>query len=165
MSKCLTLHHQEMLCMHSCSVLDYSKADYVEMNNFLLGYDFSDIFKHSKSNHPRWFTSDIRHQLNCIRTLKRRCRTTDSPALSDRLATMEVHLQKTFLLLNLILKPNWCMTFPTQSLRKFLATSSLFPSKTLFHLLCLWNIWWFLLIREKLRFSISFSFPSTLKVS
>ena len=135
------------------------------MNNFLLGYDFSDIlfstdvefiwqllkssittaissftptFKHSKSNHPRWFTSDIRHQLNCIRTLKRRCRTTDSPALSlTVLQQWRLVYRKTFLLLNLILKPNWCMTFPTQSLREFSATSSLFLSNTLFHLLCL----------------------------
>ena len=110
--------------LHSRPVLDYSKADYVEMNNFLLDYDFSDFlvstdvefiwqllkssittaislftptFKHPKCNHPCWFTSDIHHQINCIRTLKRRCRTTDSPALSDRLVTMEAHLQEDIL--------------------------------------------------------------------
>jgi len=79
---------------------DFCKADFEELCNHLLETDFSDCYnsvvvediwstiKHAilyamnlhipmvkiKSHkHPKWYNSDIRHHLNCIRTLRKRC--------------------------------------------------------------------------------------------
>jgi len=78
-------------------VFDYSKANYTDLCNFLLGIDFSvcellpDIdsiwdyikdcivmgmhmfipkIKLSASQSPKWYTSNIRHKVNCLRTLR-----------------------------------------------------------------------------------------------
>jgi len=81
-------------------MLNFSKADFEELCNHLLETDFSDCYssvivedvwstiKHAilyamnlhipmlkiKSHkHPKWYNSDIRHHLNCIRTLRKSC--------------------------------------------------------------------------------------------
>ena len=80
-------------------VYDYSKADYNGLNNFLSSIDFSvceqftdieSIWSFIKdsildgintnipkvrikpNSSPKWFTSNIRHQIKCLRTLRRK---------------------------------------------------------------------------------------------
>ena len=43
---------------------------------------------------PRWFNSQIQHQLNKVHTLRRRCATNSTPHLSCRLASAEAKLSE-----------------------------------------------------------------------
>ena len=92
-----TIHHKPE--HQPINILDYSKANYDDLNEFLYNFDFSPCYRSEnvefvwsfvksillqdirryiptiklKSNpHPNWFTSTLRHQLKCIHTLKRR---------------------------------------------------------------------------------------------
>ena len=104
----------------STTFFDYSKADLDSMCHFLLDWDFSPCF-HSQdvetiwvliksavstaitkfvptvscsrrnSNLPKWFDKDLRHNLNCLRSLRRRCKSLLHPTshLSEKLFTAE----------------------------------------------------------------------------
>ena len=94
-----TIHRASSSKIKPTYVLDYSKADYNGMCAYLMDTDFTVCFqsddiediwstfksviydaislfipkmyvKHRKC--PKWFNSDIRHHLNCLRTLRRR---------------------------------------------------------------------------------------------
>ena len=98
--------------------LNYKKANYSDMCDFLLDWDFGECYqssdveviwssiKHaihtaidkyvplshipSRHNHlPKWFTSSLRHDLKRLRTLRRRCTPPSSPHLSAKLQALE----------------------------------------------------------------------------
>ena len=91
------------------------------MNNFLLDWDFSsclessdveEIWSHIKSaittgidrfvplsvaskrySHlPKWFNTQIRHKINCIRSLSHRCQKSSTDHLSNKLLTLRSEL-------------------------------------------------------------------------
>ena len=82
-------------------VYNFAKGDYVGLNNYLSTYDFSafysttdveqawsiikqclttaiDLFipkvRSKPSQYPKWFSSDLKHQLNCLRTSRKKLR-------------------------------------------------------------------------------------------
>ena len=100
--------------------MNYSKADWMGLTSYLLDYDFShfysinDIdtlwsllkqvlldsaqlfvpkFKVKATQNPKWFNSEIRHELNCIHSLRRAYRKSPSPANSLKLDKAESLLQ------------------------------------------------------------------------
>ena len=100
---------------------DYSKADFDSLCDYLLDIDFEDCF-HSDDvesvwstikstilnamnlfipklprrshNHPKWFNSVIRHRINCIHTLRKRCLQHPTPYNHSKLKNLENLLQK-----------------------------------------------------------------------
>ena len=107
--------------LSSTSFRDYSKADFEGMNNFLLDWDFlsclessdvKEIWSHIKSaittgidrfvplsvaskrySHlPKWFNTQIRHKINCIRSLSHRCQKSSTDHLSNKLLTLRSEL-------------------------------------------------------------------------
>ena len=101
-------------------VLDYSKADYGIICDYLMDVDFSSCFSCNdiefvwffiKSviysaismfvpkvrvklhNSPKWFDSDIRHHLKCLRTLRRRFRCHPTSNLRSRIDNSELLLK------------------------------------------------------------------------
>ena len=100
---------------------DYSKADFDSLCDYLLDIDFEDCF-HSDDvesvwstikstilnamnlfipklprrshNHPKWFNSVVRHRINCIRTLRKRCLQHPTPYTHSKLKNLENLLQK-----------------------------------------------------------------------
>ena len=105
----------------SKSILDFSKADFESMCNLLHDFDFSVLydstdveviwqllkssiheaislctptFRHSQSKHPLWFTSDIRHQINRVHTLRRKFTSSGSQSHFNQLASLESQLQE-----------------------------------------------------------------------
>lgn len=95
---------------------DYSRGDYEGLNEYLYNIDFLDcyqsnsveyvwsIIKSTLSNainqfiptiklrakqHPKWFTPNLRHQIKCIRTLKRKYAKSPSEQNRIRLQTAE----------------------------------------------------------------------------
>ena len=102
-------------------VHNFCKADYESITSFLLDFDFSVIFnsldiefiwfvikssvyeamslfvpkvlvKHR--NGPKWFDSDIRHHLKCLRTLRRKFRSQPTPQRKKKIDFMENLLQE-----------------------------------------------------------------------
>jgi hypothetical protein len=103
---------------------DFSKADYSSICSFLLEYDFSQLYqstniesiwallkeaiyqsislftpfvKQKSKVHPKWFSSDIRHQLNKIHSIRKQCKRNPSPANFSKLSSSESHLQSSIL--------------------------------------------------------------------
>ena len=101
-------------------VFDISKADLNGLLHFLLDSDFSVCFQSDSVEHvwavikniiyngmhqhipkvklkshacPKWFDSEIRHQLNRLRTLRRRCRSHPTPHILDKLQLYETNVQ------------------------------------------------------------------------
>ena len=99
---------------------DYSKADFVGLCDHLLDSDFGNcllssdvefVWANIKSailnamdiyipkvhlkphKHPKWFTADIRHMLNCIRTLRRKCNNHPTYCNLSKLQSLENELQ------------------------------------------------------------------------
>ena len=99
---------------------DFSNADYESMSTFLLESDFSVIFGCTniefvwfyiksllyeamslyiprilikRRQGPKWFNSDIRHHLKCLRTLKRKFERQPTLQRKNRILTMENLLQ------------------------------------------------------------------------
>ena len=100
---------------------DYSKADFDSLCDYLLDIDFEDCFysddvesvwstikstilnamnlfipklPRRSHNHPKWFNSVIRHRINCIRTLRKRCLQHPTPYNHSKLKNLENLLQK-----------------------------------------------------------------------
>ena len=99
-------------------MFDFSKADFDGLADYLLDFDFSTCFNSNniefiwsiirqsiitamhlfipkvkvKQKQPMWFTSNIRHHLNCIHTLKRICKKCPARNLS-KLQSCEFELQ------------------------------------------------------------------------
>ena len=100
----------------------YSKADRItySMNSFLSNYDFSPIYDSCdiefiwfylkqaihfalenyvpkvvsrQHQHPVWFNSGIKHELNRIHTMRRKCQLHPTPNNKSKLTTAEAHLQ------------------------------------------------------------------------
>ena len=105
---------------HSHFVYDYSKADFEGMTNYILNSDIlmcSEIpdinvawtfvksiitdamslyipkFYLHPRQYPIWFNKDLRHQLKCLHTLRRRCRRSPSTHHSSRLQQAEARFQ------------------------------------------------------------------------
>ena len=106
---------------HRClPVLNYSRADYEGMCNYLLDFDFSGCLDSSDveviwsllknaltsaislftpshvvrhSSQPKWFTREIRHQINCLRSLRRKIKVKATPARLRSLDAKEFQLQ------------------------------------------------------------------------
>ena len=101
-------------------VYDFSKADFDGLFNHLLETDFSDcynsadvedvwsVIKHAilyamnlhisqvkimSQKHPKWYNSDVRHHLNCICTLRKRCLLHPTIHNSSKLQISETQLQ------------------------------------------------------------------------
>ena len=101
-------------------VFDFSKANYNDLCSFLLELDFSVCFQSDniefiwftiksfifeamclfipkvrlkRRSQPKWFNSDIRHHLNCLRTMKRRFRLCPSVHYSNKIKMLETSLQ------------------------------------------------------------------------
>ena len=104
----------------SLPALDYSRADYEGMCNYLLEFDFSKclgsndveviwlLLKNALISaislftpayvmhhfpHPKWFTREIRYQLKCLRSLRRRIKVKATPCRLQSLAAKESQLQ------------------------------------------------------------------------
>ena len=103
------------------SLLNYSKADIPSIEEYLLNssivestphikdvntvwllikreilnacYKFTPTVKIPTNPSPKWFDSQIRHQINQIRTLRRRTTKTPSPGNMSRLCKMELELR------------------------------------------------------------------------
>ena len=103
--------------------LNFSKADYEGMVDFLLDWDFSVcldssdvdvIWSHIQfairsaihkfvplctttrrfSHLPKWFNSELRHNINCHRTLVRKYRSNPTPYLSDKVSQSRIQLDR-----------------------------------------------------------------------
>ena len=106
----------------SSSFYDYSKADLEGLCDFLLDWDFHDCYLSSDvedvwlfiksaievgvsqfvpsfsgnrrhSSLPKWFHPNLRHDLNCLRTLRRKVASHPTPYLVDRLNKDEFELR------------------------------------------------------------------------
>ena len=127
------------LTKKSCKyVFDYSKADYECLCDYLLDTDFSDCFhccnvedawshiKHAilnamhlhipkvkiKSfNHPKWYNSEIRHLIKCIRTLRRKCKSHSTSHNISKLQSLETQLQNKMLFAKSTYEKNLVTTF------------------------------------------------------
>ena len=102
-------------------VFDFSKANYNDLCSFLLELDFSVCFQSNnvefiwftiksfifeamclfipkvrlkRRNQPKWFNSDIRHHLNCLRTMKRKFKLCPSLCYSNKIKKLEMSLQQ-----------------------------------------------------------------------
>ena len=102
-------------------VFNFSKADYDSICSFLLDVDFSVCLQSSNiefiwaviksviyhamclfipkfclrsHQDPPWINSSIRHQTNCLRTLRRRFRSKPSPHIASKIDCIEKHLQQ-----------------------------------------------------------------------
>ena len=98
-------------------VFNFSKADYDSICSFLLDVDFSVclqssniefiwamissflhhamylyIPKTSIRSRPKWFDSSIRHQINCLKTLRRKHKSHPSPSKSSKINLLEQQL-------------------------------------------------------------------------
>ena len=109
-----TLNHSPSL------VFDFNKADYNGLNNFLSTIDYSvcerlpdvnSIWSFIRNNildgmntfipkitiqpiqSPKWFTPDIRHQIKCLRTLRRKHKLHPTEHTTARLNSAEVNLE------------------------------------------------------------------------
>ena len=98
------------------SVLDYSRTDWMGLTLYLLDYDFSPLYSiadlnllwaHMKwilmdsvhlftplikvkpSRDPKWFTPEVRHHRNHVRTLRRSNRKEPSPSITHKLEQAE----------------------------------------------------------------------------
>ena len=107
----------------SLSFLNYASADYLGMFDYLLDWDFAPclssqdvefIWSHIKSaiitaidkfvptatvlrrhsHQPRWFDGSIRHNLNRLRTLCKRCLSNPIPSRLDHLSQLESTLSE-----------------------------------------------------------------------
>ena len=107
---------------HRSTFLDYSKADFEGMSNFLFDWDFGPCFDSSDvgeiwsslklairtavakfvpsvtcprghSALPKWFDKNLRHDLKCLRTLRRRCKSHPTAYLFRKLADSESRLR------------------------------------------------------------------------
>ena len=102
----------------STFVLDYNKANFEEMNNYLLELDltlsddvecswsivksailhaitlFVPKIKFKSNNLPKYFTSNIKHQINCIRTLRKKKLRSPTNYNTNRLLEAELCLSK-----------------------------------------------------------------------
>ena len=101
-------------------LLDFSKADFDGLLQYLLDSDFTDCFlsdsidhvwsviknlilnsmhlhiptvKLRKECYPKWFDSDLRHFLNCLHTLKRRYHCHPTPHILSKPRALESDLQ------------------------------------------------------------------------
>ena len=101
------------------TAFNFAKCDWNTMLTFLSSYDFTLFYSShdieflwsclkqailvatqfstpriSRRSHerPQWFTSDLKHQLNCIHSLRRRQSKNPSPNLKDKLASTELNL-------------------------------------------------------------------------
>jgi len=59
---------------------------------------FIPIKKHHSVQHPPWFNSDIRHCLNCLRTLRRKQRSSPSINILNKISSLESSLQSKILI-------------------------------------------------------------------
>ena len=104
-------------------MFDFSKADFDGLADYLQDFDFSTCFKSNniefiwsiirqsiittmhpfipkvkvKQKKPMWFTSDIRHHLNRIHTLKRICKKCPAARNLSKLQLCEFELQNKFI--------------------------------------------------------------------
>ena len=103
------------------STPNYSKANWEAMNTFFNQYDFGELYGTSdledawnclkriifegilqfvpktcsrRYPHPKWFNSEIQHQLNKVHTLRHRCRNNLSSSLSSQLYESEARLSE-----------------------------------------------------------------------
>ena len=98
---------------------NFKKTNFVELSSFLLDYDFDPLFsssdiefvwfylksvllhsitlftphvKNKSRSCPIWFNSSIRHQLNCIHSLRKCCKRNPSPDNILQLSSAELQL-------------------------------------------------------------------------
>ena len=65
--------------------------NYVKNNAIKLFIPLTKIHSHQ---HPLWFTSDIRHQLKCLRTLRRKFKHHPTNNMAVKINSLESHLQE-----------------------------------------------------------------------
>ena len=100
------------------SMFNYAKGDYIEMDFYLLDKQFDmtstdietlwmclkleileacELFvpkvKSSSFKYPKWFTSEIKHLLNCIHSLRRSIKKSSSITKANRLSSLELKVQ------------------------------------------------------------------------
>ena len=99
-------------------LFNYSMADYFAINNVVADFEFSQIasinvdiawadlrtvlvdacnefiptFKSSKGKSPRWYTAEIRHNINRIRSLRRRINKNTTPGRLVKLTNLSAHI-------------------------------------------------------------------------
>ena len=106
---------------HPTFVFNFTKGDYNGMCDYLLDIDFSDclfsssieqawsILKYAiltamhiyipkvrvkPKHHPKWFNSEIRHAINCLRTLRKKYSLNPTPRNISKLHSLESHLHQ-----------------------------------------------------------------------
>ena len=131
-------HHSSISSKRSRIVFNYHKADAEALNDYLFGIDlsstpnFCDVeyawshlksaiycardlfvpkFKASSHTSPKWFNSDIRHQLNRIHTLRNRIKKSATFYTLSKLSIMEENLQQLILSSKDKFVQNLCSTF------------------------------------------------------
>ena len=136
---------------------DYSRADFNELEFFFLDSSFKDCFllrevnsvwssfksvffkgcdtfipttkKHSKSA-PPWFNSNIRHRINCVKTLKCSLAQTPTQTKMFRLSCMETELQALIQTSKLTYEHYLISTFHSNSKKLFSHLKSISTQKS-----------------------------------
>lgn len=108
-------------CAQPRYIMDYSKADWTGLSSYLLDYDFHHLYaisdldtlwylfekiltdsaklfipmiKIKATQDPKWFNSEIRHEINRVRTIRRVSRKSPTPTNSIKLERAELYLQE-----------------------------------------------------------------------
>ena len=144
---------------------NFAKADWNGMLNFLTSYNFTSYFEmcdieslwsylkliifeaihlftprvSSRSHEkPKWFTSDLRHTLNCVHSLRRKQSKKPSANLQIKLADAELSLQKDMIAAKAAFESSLIHNFATTNSNKiFKYISSVNKSCTLPTTMCL----------------------------
>ena len=147
---------------------NFAKADWNGMLNFLTSYDFTSYFEmcdieslwsylkqiifeaihlftprvSSRSHErPKWFTSDLRHKLNCVHSLRRKQSKKPSANLQIKLADAELSLQKDMITAKAAFESSLIHNFATTNSNKiFKYISSVNKSCTLPTTMCFKDI-------------------------
>ena len=140
-------------------VFDFPKADMDGLCSYLESSDFSACFQSSdvdfvwstikllilnavelfipmvrlkSRQYPKWFSSNIRHDINCLRTLRRKCKSHPSPASLSKLSRLESLLESKISLAKSTYETNLIHQFATNNsskiykhIRSFTALSSI----------------------------------------
>ena len=134
-----------MQCGRTITSFDFSRGDYTSLNHFLSISDFSVCYesnniehvwtyisnlikdgirqfipntrKNCDQNEPKWFNSSIRHNKNCVRTLRRKYNKHPTKQNETKLANLENSLQAIINQVKTDYESNLISNFPITVLR------------------------------------------------
>jgi len=147
------------------TVFDYNRANFEDMNEYIMNTDLSLCYSSSdvefvwsylkqtiwvamnqfipkiiiKPNHyPKWYTPSLKHQTNCLRSLRKRFSKSPTDHLKKCLQTAEVNLAKQIFQQNLLMNRKLIQDFATTNQAKIFhyikdLTKSDYIPQRLFH--------------------------------